>query len=128
MFKVTIKNESMIFESMASYQKYMKLVRSYSNTGIMLVVTIDEYSNSITNKQYSMFSALVIKGSEVSGYSYKEFEDQLIDNFASYKYQKSILGEMVKIRKKVSEMNHKEFNIFWEQCVQFVAEFYDIKF
>lgn len=101
---------------------------AYSNTGKILVMTIEEYSPYITESQHKLFKALLVKGSEVSGYTYKEFEDELIQSFAPYKYQRSIMGEMVKERKSVSEMNHKEFNIFIEQCILFANEFYDIKF
>jgi len=112
-------------ESMSQYQKFMD---SYNDTGKILVMTIEEYSPDLTEKQHLLFKALLVQGSMISGYSYKEFEDELTDNFAPYKYQESIIGGKVKIRKKVSEMNHKEFNIFLEQCIQFSAEFYGLKF
>jgi len=113
---------------MASRDNYYKALGAYSNTDKLLVMTIEEYSPDITDKQHKMFKALLIQGSESSGYTYKEYEDELIDNFAPYKYERSIMGEMVKKRKQVSEMNHKEFNIFIEQCVQFSNEFYGTKF
>lgn len=91
-------------------------------------MTFEEFSPDINEAQHKLFKALLIQGSEASGYTYKEFEDELINEFAPYKYQRSILGEMVKERKQVSEMNHKEFNIFIEQCIQFSNEFYGTKF
>lgn len=101
---------------------------SFNNSGKTLIITIEEYSPDINENQHKLFKALLVKGSEVSGYTYKEFEDELIQSFAPYKYQRSIMGEMVKERKSVSEMNHKEFNIFIEQCIQFCSMFYDLKF
>lgn len=117
-----------MFDGEASRLNYQKIMEAYSNTGKILVMTFEEFSPDITEAQHKLFKVLLIKGSEVSGYTYKEFEDELIENFAPYKYQRSIMGEMVKSRKSVSEMNRKEFNIFIEQCVLFANEFYDIKF
>jgi hypothetical protein len=126
--QITVENGKPLFKGMASYQNYNKVMEAYSNTGKILVMTIEEYSPDVTEKQQALFKALLITGSNASGYTYKEFEDELIDNFAPYKYQRSILNKMVKIRKRVSEMNHKEFNIFIEQCIQFGTEFYGMKF
>lgn len=106
----------------------MKVMESYSNSDKKLVMTLEEYSPMTTNSQYKFYQALLIQGSEASGYTYKEFEDELINEFAAYKYERSILGEMVKKRKEVSEMNRKEFNMFIEQCIQFSNEFYGTKF
>lgn len=128
MIKFTIKDNQFYFDSIASRDNYFKTLGVYSNTNKLLVMTIEEYSKDITPGQYNLFKALLIKGSEISGYTYKELENELIDNFASYKYEKSILGEMVKIRKKVSEMNQKEFNIFIEQSIEFCTEFFGMKF
>ena len=117
-----------MFENQVSVVLYNRTMETYSNTGKILVMNIEEYSPDTTENQHKLFKALLIQGSQSSGYTYKEFEGELIDNFAPDKYQRSIMGEMVKIRKQVSEMNHKEFNIFIEQCIQFCAEFYEIKF
>lgn len=116
------------FVNTESMSLYMKFMDSYNDTGKTLLMTIEEYSNDVTDKQYAMFKALVIEGSNTSGYTYNEFEDELITTFAPYRYQVSIIGGKVKIRKRVPEMNHREFNIFIEQSIQFCAEFYDIKF
>jgi hypothetical protein len=128
MIKLKICNDAISFDGQASLHNYLKVLKTYSDTGKVLVMSFEEFSPDITEAQHKLFKALLIKGSDISGFTYKEFEDELIDSFAPYKYQKSIMGEMVKIRKQVSEMNHKEFNIFIEQCIQFCAEFYEIKF
>ena len=111
-----------------SLELYNRTIGSYNGTGKVLVLSLEEFSPDITTKQHGLFKALLVKGSEISGYTYKEFEKELIDNFAPYKYQRSIMGEMVKERKNVSEMNHREFNIFIEQCIQFTNEFYGTNF
>lgn len=128
MIKIIIKEGKFHFANKESMYAYLKIIDSYSNSGKILTMTIEEFSANTTEAQYKLFKALLIKGSEISGYTYKEFEDELINNFAPYKYEKSILGEMVKSRKKVSEMKHNEFNIFMEQCIQFCKEFYNIIF
>lgn len=128
MIKIIIKNGQPLFDNEASMVLYNRTIGAYSNTGKVLVMTIEEYSPNTTEQQHKLFKALLVKGSEVSGYTYKEFETELTDTFAPYKFQKGILGDMIKERKKVSEMSHKEFSIFIEQCIQFAAEFYDIKF
>lgn len=128
MIHLIVKDGKPLLKDEASVTLYNRVMDAYSNTGKMLVMTIEEYSAGITSDQYRLFKALIIKGSEISGYTYKEFEVELIQNFAPYKYIRSIMGEMTKERKDISEMNHKEFNIFIEQCIQFCDEFYDIKF
>lgn len=128
MIKITVENGQLITTDIASMTNYKRVIDAYSNTKKVLVMSFEEFSPDVTEAQHKLFKALLIQGSQSSGYTYKEFEDELIDNFAPYKYQRSIMGEMVKIRKQVSEMNHKEFNIFIEQCIQFCAEFYEIKF
>lgn len=122
------KNNEIVFENQDSYNHFQKLKESFSNTDIKLVMTIEEYSKNISPKQFKMFQALLIKGSNESGYSYSEFQKTLIEEFAPYNYEKSITGKMTKIRKSVEEMNNKEFNIFFEQCVKFCSEFYNINF
>lgn len=116
------------FVNTQSMNEYNKFMDAFNNTDRVLIMTLEEYSPNVTDKQHSLFKALLVQGSMISGYSYKEFEDELIDNFAPYKYQESIIGGKIKIRKRVSEMNHKEFSTFIEQCIQFAAEFYDLKF
>lgn len=101
---------------------------SYSNTNMVLTMSVEPYSANVTDKQQKLYLALVLAGCEVSGYTYSEFEEELINSFAPYKYTTSILGGNVKQRKKVSEMNHKEFNIFIEQSIAFATEFYGLKF
>ena len=128
MIKVIIKDDKFHFANKESMYSYLKIMDSYSGSGKTLVMTLEEFSPDITEAQHKLFKALLIKGSDISGFTYKEFEDELIDSFAPYKYERSIMGEMVKVRKQLSEMNHKEFNIFIEQCIQFCAEFYEIKF
>ena len=128
MIHLIVKDGKPIFENQASVTLYNRIMDAYSNTGKILVMTIEQWSPDITQAQHKLFKALLIQGSEVSGYTYKEFEDELIDNFATYKYTRSIMGEMVKERKRVSEMNHKEFNIFIEQCILFCNEFYGLNF
>lgn len=128
MIHLIVKDGKPLLKDEASVTLYNRVMDAYSNTGKMLVMTIEEYSAGITSDQYRLFKTLIIKGSEISGYTYKEFEVELIQNFAPYKYIRSIMGEMTKERKDISEMNHKEFNIFIEQCIQFCHEFYDIKF
>lgn len=128
MIHLIVKDGKPIFKDEASVTLYNRVMAAYSNTGKMLVMTIEEYSAGITSDQYRLFKALIIKGSDISGYTYKEFEVELIQNFAPYKYIRSIIGEMTKERKDISEMNHKEFNIFIEQAIQFCTEFYGIKF
>lgn len=122
------KNNEIVFENQDSYNHFQKLKESFSNTDIKLVMAIEEYSKNISPKQFKMFQALLIKGSNESGYSYSEFQKTLIEEFAPYNYEKSITGKMTKIRKSVEEMNNKEFNIFFEQCVKFCSEFYNINF
>lgn len=128
MIHLIVKDGKPIFKDEASVTLYNRVMDAYSNTGKMLVMTIEEYSSDITPAQYRLFKALLVKGSEASGFTYKEFENQLTDHFAPYRYIKSIFGGMTKERKEVSEMNHKEFNIFIEQAIQFCTEFYDVKF
>lgn len=128
MIHLIVKDGKPILKDEASVTLYNRVMDAYSNTGKMLVMTIEEYGFRVTEKQYDLFKALLIKGSEASGYTYKEFENELINNFAPYKYIKSIMGEMTKERKQASEMNQKEFNIFIEQSIQFCNEFYDTKF
>lgn len=107
---------------------YSKTIDSYNNSEKKLVMIIEEYSPITTEKQEKLFKALLIEGSKTSGYSYSEFENELINNFAPYTYIKSIIGDKIKIRKKVSEMNNQEFNIFLEQSIQFCNEFYELNF
>jgi len=128
MIHLIVKDGKPILKDEASVTLYNRVMDAYSNTGKMLVMTIEEWSPDINKDQHQLFKALLVKGSEVSGYKYKEFETELINNFAPFKYEKSLLGEMVKIRKSVSEMNRKEFNIFIEQAIQFCVEFYELKF
>jgi hypothetical protein len=128
MIKFTIENNRLNFDSIASSENYSKIFTAYCNTGKLLVMTIEEFSAEITEAQHKLFKALLVKGSEISGYTYKEFEHEMIDSYAPYKYQKNIFDKMSRERKQVSEMNQKEFNIFIEQCIQFCYEFYDIKF
>lgn len=128
MIRLIVKDGQPIFENEASVVLYNRVMDAYNNTGKILVMTIDEYFNNTTESQQQMFKALLVKGSEISGYTYKELEEELIQNFAPFKYIKSIMGEMTKERKSISEMDHKEFNIFIEQAIQFCTEFYGIKF
>jgi hypothetical protein len=122
------KNNQIVFENEDCMKSFNRIMQSYSNTDKMLVLTIDEYIGESSTNQIQLLKALTIKGSEISGYTYSEFENELVNNFAPYKYERSIFGEMVKIRKSISEMNRKEINIFIEQSIQFCFEFYDIKF
>lgn len=122
------KNNEIVFNDKGSFEQFCKIKESLSNTNKLLVMTIEEHSKDITPKQQSLFKALLIQGSTESGYSYSEFENTLIQEFAPYSYEKSITGKMTKIRKSVSEMNRKEFSIFFEQCSQFCSEFYNINF
>lgn len=128
MIKIIIKNGSYLFVDTASKTQFERIMEAYSSTGKTLTMTIEEFSADITEAQHKLFKALLIKGSEISGYTYKEFECEMIDSYAPYKYKKNIFGKMSRDRKQVSEMNQKEFNIFIEQCIQFCYEFYDIKF
>lgn len=128
MIHLIIKDGKPILKDEASVTLYNRVMDAYSNTGKMLVMTIEEHSNDLTENQHSLFKALLIKGSEASGYTYKEFEYEMIDSFAPFKYIKNIFDKMSKERKQVSEMNHKEFNIFIEQCIQFCNEFYGLTF
>lgn len=127
MIHLLIANKQFVL-SKDSMTLYNRVLESYNNTGKMLVMTIEEYSPQTTTKQHKLFQALLIASSTISGYTYKDFEEELINNFAPYKYQRSILGEMIKNRKSVSEMTNKEFNIFLEQSIEFCNEFYDLKF
>ena len=54
------------FDSMASRDNYYKTLGAYSNTDKLLVMTIEEYSPDITDKQHKMFKALLIQGTESS--------------------------------------------------------------
>lgn len=128
MIRLIVKDGQPIFENEASVTLYNRVMDAYNNTGKILVMTIDEYFNNTTESQQQMFKALLVKGSEISGYTYKELEEELLQSFAPFKYIKSIMGEMTKERKSISEMDHKEFNIFIEQTIQFCTEFYGIKF
>jgi hypothetical protein len=128
MINVIIKEGKMEFKDIPSYSTYTRILSSYSNTGRTLIMTLEEYSPDTTENQARLFKALLIQGSNASGYTYREFEDELKQHFAPYRYEESIIGGKVKIRKKVSEMTNREFNIYLEQSIQFCAEFYDIKF
>lgn len=128
MITFLFKNNEIVFENQDSFNHFQKLKESFSNTNVKLVMTIEEFSANISPKQIKMFQALLIQGSNESGYSYSEFEKTLIEEFAPYNYEKSITGKMTKIRKSVAEMSNKEFGIFFEQCVKFCSEFYNIKF
>lgn len=101
---------------------------SFTDTNKIMVMNIEEHSPNTTDRQYQLFKALLVKGSDVSGYTYDEFENELINNFAPFKYEKSILGDVLKKRKQVHDMNSKEFNIFIEQCLVFCSEFYGFNF
>lgn len=127
MIKFRFENKEIVFNDKGSYDQFMAIKQSLSNTGILLVMSIDEYSRDINPKEYNLFKRLLIKGSEASGYTYKEFENILIDEFSPFFYEKSITGKMVKTRKNVQEMNRKEFSSFYEQCVLFCSEFYNLK-
>jgi hypothetical protein len=127
MIHIVIANKQIVIAEDSRYL-FNRLIESYNNTGKMLLLSIDEYSPQTTEKQHKLFKALVLRSSEVSGYTYKEFEQELIDQFAPYKYERSILGEMIKNRKSVSEMTNKEFNTFLEQAIEFCNSFYDVNF
>jgi hypothetical protein len=127
MIKFRFENNEIVFNDKGSYDQFMSIKKSLSNTNILLVMSIEEYSKDISPKQHKLFLRLLIKGSEVSGYTFKEFEQILIDDFAPFFYEKSITGKMVKTRKTVPEMNKKEFGSFYEQCILFCSEFYNLK-
>lgn len=118
----------MVFENEGSMKDYNRVIESFNNTNKRLVMTFEEHSPITSEAQESMFKALLVLGSTFSGYTYSEFEKVLIEEFAPYKYSTSILGDKIKIRKTVSEMSNKEFNVFIEQCKQFAEEFFDIIF
>lgn len=118
----------MVFETEDAMKDYNRVIASFNNTNKKLIMTLEEHSPITSEAQESLFKALLVLGSTFSGYTYKEFEEVLIQEFAPYKYTTSILGDKLKVRKKVSEMSNKEFNIFMEQCKQFAAEFFDIIF
>lgn len=128
MIHLIVKDGQPILKDKASVTLYNRVMGAYNNTGKMLVMTIEEWSPNINESQHKLFKALLVKCSEISGYTYQELEKELLNNFAPFKYIKSIMGEMTKERKNVSEMSHKEFNIFIEQAVQFCTEFYELKF
>jgi hypothetical protein len=128
MIKLVVKDGKPIFENDASITLYNRVMAAYSNTGKILVMTIEEWSPDVTDAQHKLFKALLVKGSEASGYTYKEFEDELIDNFAPYKFEKNIFDTISRTKKKVLEMNNKEFNLFIEQAIQFCNEFYGLNF
>lgn len=106
----------------------MKIIDAYSGSGKILEMKIEEFSPNTTEKQHLLFKAIVIQSSQHSGYTYQEMENELIDTFAPYRYETTIIGDKLKIRKKVPEMTNKEFSIFIEQCIGFVNEFYGLNF
>jgi hypothetical protein len=128
MIKITVKNGYPQFVDNASMRNYQKIMDAYSNSGKVLEIKIEEFSPDTTEKQHSLFKAMLMQVAMVSGYTFKEVEEELINSFAPYNYETTILGDKLKKRKSVPEMSHKEFNIFIDQCTVFVNEFYGLNF
>lgn len=127
MILLTVKDGYPIIEK-ASLAMYNKTIEAFNNTGKKLVLIIEEYSPGVTEKQEGLFKALMMEGMRVSGYTYSDFENELLNNFSPFRYETSILGDKIKIRKKVSEMTNKEFNLFLEQSIAFCSEFFGFNF
>ena len=109
-------------------KNYEKIMGAYSNTGKVLEIKIEEFTPNTTERQDSLFKALLMQIAMVSGYTFKEAEEELINSFAPYKYETSILGDKIKKRKTVPEMTHNEFTIFIEQAIAFGNDFYGLNF
>lgn len=128
MIQIKVSNNKIQFVNKQAEENYNKILSAYNNTGKVLSLDIKEFSKNITDKQYTMWKALIMAGVEKTGYSYSETEAELVNKFSPYIYVDNIFGEKEKVRKNISEMNNKEFSEFFEQCVAFMKEFFNIDF
>lgn len=128
MFLFKVKEGKIIFSSAEAEKRFNRLLLSYNNTGRTLLLNIDEYSKSVSSAQLELYKAIIIAGSEYTGSTYKEFEQELITQFAPIRYITDVLGNKSKERTPVSQMNRKEFQAFVENSVQFMNEFLGMNF
>src|SRR5690606_9858208 len=108
---------------------YLKnLLNSYNNTDKLLYMEIQEHSPFVTEKQMSLYKALILHTCEKSGYSYSEMENELLDKCSSRVHEKDILGQITSRPQRIEEMDNNQFNVFLENAVQFVNEFFEAEF
>lgn len=117
---ITIKDNSLAL--------YNKLMSSYNNTGKELVMEVSEFSKQTTEKQISLYKALILHTVDVTGHTYKEIEAILLCNCSTPVYDKDIFGNTISNLKKVEDMNNKEFNIFLEQAISYINITFDADF
>ena len=128
MFTIQVKKGRIVFSSAEAENKFHRLLLSYNDTGKILTVEIEEYSRKTTNDQMQLYKAIVAAGKEETGMSFSEFDQELVSNFAPYKYVTDILGKKVKERIRPEEMNNKQFQDFVQECIRFMKEFFGIDF
>lgn len=117
---VTIKDSSLAL--------YNKLMSSYNNTGKELVMEVSEYSKQITERQISLFKALILHTVDVTGFTYQEVQDLFVDKFSEPVYDKDIFGNIITTKKPIEALTNKEFNILLENSISFVNEFFNADF
>lgn len=124
-FKVVDGNIIIKDNSLALYKKLMS---SYNNTGKELVMEVSEYSKQITEKQTSLFKALILHTVDVTGFTYQEVQDLFIDYFSEPVYDKDIFGNIVITKKPIEALTNKEFNTLLENSILFVNDFFNTDF
>lgn len=117
---ITIKDNSLAL--------YNKLMSSYNNTGKELVMEVSEYSKQTTEKQISLFKALILHTVDVTGFTYQEVQDLFVDKFSEPVYDKDIFGQIVITKKPIEALTNKEFNILLENSILFVNDFFNADF
>lgn len=126
--KVVIKDNKLSFIDKRSEDLYKKILSVYNNTGKELYINIGEIERNTSEKQVSMYKALLMSGVEASGHTYEELEHILIQKFAPFYYEEDLCGEKIKRHKKVYGMTRSEFSSFIESSIAFMKEFFNVNF
>lgn len=107
---------------------YNKLMSRYNNAGKELVMEVSEFSKQTTDKQISLFKALILHTVNVTGFTYQEVQDLFIDKFSVPVYDKDIFGNVTMTKKPIEALTNKEFNTLLENSILFVNDFFNADF
>ena len=124
----TVRDSQIIFMSEAMRNFYMEFFKRFNNTDKTITIDLDEYSPYTSSEQQSLFNAMLLECSKICGHSFNELEDEMINLFAPFVYEKDLLQRNIKRRKQVFEMDNREFQIFLEQSNMYMINMFDLKF